>query len=182
MSEEHQQPDEERRDFLLLATGATAVVGAAGLAWPFISSMAPNAKVRAAGAPVEVNVGAIEPGQAVTVIWRGAPFFVRRLTQDEISAASALTAGDMKAFEAVDQRLGGPGDATEWTIVSASCTHLGCIPSQVEGDAKGWNCPCHGSLFDVAGRIISGPAATNLPLPPYVFKDEQTLIIGSEEV
>jgi len=180
MSDE-KTPDQDRRDFLMLATGATAAVGAAGLAWPFISSMAPNAAVRAAGAPVEINIGAVEPGQAITVTWRGSPFFVRRLTSEEREAASALGEGDMKAYEPVDARLGGAGDITEWTIVSASCTHLGCIPKQLDGGAEGWNCPCHGSVFDVAGRILRGPAATNLPLPPYVFKDENTLIIGTEE-
>jgi ubiquinol-cytochrome c reductase iron-sulfur subunit len=170
-----------RRDFLYLATGAAGVVGAAGLAWPFVSSMAPNAAVRAAGAPVDVNVAAIEPGQSITVIWRGAPYFVRRLTEEERVAAADLGAGDMKAYEPVEDRLGGPEEASEWTVVSASCTHLGCIPSQVENGAEGWSCPCHGSVFDVAGRILRGPAATNLPLPPYVFASAENLIIGTED-
>lgn len=173
--------NEGRRDFLMIATGAAGAVALGGLAWPFVASMAPNAKVRAAGQPVTIDVSAVEPGQAITVNWRSAPFFVRRLTEEEQSAAAALTADDMKAYEPVDTRLGGADGAAEWTVVSASCTHLGCIPSQVEGDGEGWNCPCHGSVFDVSGRILRGPAATNLPLPPYVFASESSLIIGTEE-
>ena len=177
---EDKTEEPNRRDFLTLATGATAAVGAVGLAWPFVASMAPDAQVRAAGAPVEIGVGSIEPGQAITVNWRGQPFFVRRLTEDEVAGVDALGEGDMKQFVPVSERLGGAEGASEWTVVSASCTHLGCIPAQVENGAEGWFCPCHGSVFDMAGRILRGPAATNLPLPPYVFADEETLIIGTE--
>ena len=187
----HETDDEPtRRDFLMLATGAAGAVAAVGLAWPFVSSMAPNAAVRAAGQPVQIDVSSVEPGQAITVTWRGQPFFVRRLTAEEKEAAAALKAGDMKAYEGLEARLGGAapeGDAAneaaigDWTVVSASCTHLGCIPTQVESGAEGWSCSCHGAIFDVAGRILRGPAATNLPLPPYVFASDTSLIIGTEE-
>lgn len=181
-----------RRDFIYVATGMMGAVGAASVAWPFIDQMQPDAAVLAAGQPIDVNLEAVEPGQVLTVTWRGKPYFVRRLTEAEIAAASALGEGDMKDFAPMDTRLGGagpdgapaagPGEAgAEWTIVSANCTHLGCVPKVVDSQPDGWFCPCHGSVFDMAGRILRGPAAENLPLPPYIFTSATNLVIGTDQ-
>jgi ubiquinol-cytochrome c reductase iron-sulfur subunit len=171
-----------RRDFIYIASSMLGVVGVAGLAWPFIDQMQPDAAVRAAGEPVEIDISSIEPGGVVIVTWRGKPYFVRRLTEEEISAADNLTEGDMKdwqpAVERIDEVEG--GDAAGWIVVSANCTHLGCIPKTVENAPEGWACPCHGSVFDMTGRILRGPAAINLPRPPHAFADASTLIIGTD--
>ncbi|MFZ2102615.1 MAG: ubiquinol-cytochrome c reductase iron-sulfur subunit [Oricola sp.] len=170
-----------RRDFIFVATGMLGVVGAASLAWPFIDQMRPDAAVRAAGQPVDIDVSAIEPGQAIIVTWRGKPYFVRRLTEEEVTASSALTAEDMKDWQVASERIDAvDGGTPEWVVVAANCTHLGCIPKVVETGAEGWHCPCHGSVFDMTGRILRGPAAINLPLPPHVFASETTLVIGTD--
>jgi ubiquinol-cytochrome c reductase iron-sulfur subunit len=171
-----------RRDFIQVATGMLGVVGVAGLAWPFIDQMRPDAAVLAAGQPVDIDITSIEPGQQITVTWRGKPYFVRRLTENEVTASAELTQADMKDFAPIDTRVGGPGEETlkEWVVVSANCTHLGCIPKIVEDAPEGWACPCHGSVFDMTGRILRGPAALNLPLPPYVFASETRLVIGTD--
>ena len=183
-----------RRDFIYVATGMMGVVGVAAVAWPFIDQMQPDAAVRAAGQPIDVNVEAVEPGQVITVTWRGKPYFVRRLTETEIDAAAALGEGDMKDFAPVETRTGGMAegatsggqgavgdDMQEWVIVGANCTHLGCIPTVVDTEPEGWFCPCHGSVFDTAGRILRGPAAENLPIPPYVFTSATNLVIGTDQ-
>lgn len=171
-----------RRDFIYVATGMLGVVGVGGAIWPFIDQMRPDAAVLAAGEPIDVDTSSIVEGQAIVVTWRGKPYFVRKLTPAEIEAASSLAEGDMKDFAPVDGRLGGASDAPkDWVIVSANCTHLGCIPKVIENGAEGWNCPCHGSVFDMTGRIIRGPAATNLPLPPYVFASDTSLLIGTDQ-
>jgi ubiquinol-cytochrome c reductase iron-sulfur subunit len=171
-----------RRDFMYVATGMLGVVGVAAFAWPFIDQMRPDAAVRAAGQPVDIDVSSIEAGQAIIVTWRGKPYFVRKLTEEEIAASSGLGESDMKDFQPADQRISGPADEAtkDWVVVSANCTHLGCIPKVVESGAEGWACPCHGSVFDMTGRILRGPAAINLPLPPYVFASDTKLIIGTD--
>lgn len=174
-----------RRDFIHVATGMLGVVGAAGVAWPFIDSMQPDAAVLAAGLPVEIDISPIEDGQVITVNWRGKPYFVRKLTDAELSAAGELGEGDMKDWATVDTRVAGDrasAPAPGWVIVAANCTHLGCVPNIVDNAPEGWFCPCHGSVFDMTGRILRGPAATNLPLPPYVFAGETTLVIGTDQV
>ncbi|MEO1748601.1 MAG: ubiquinol-cytochrome c reductase iron-sulfur subunit, partial [Pseudomonadota bacterium] len=158
-----------RRDFIYVATGMMGAVGAVGIAWPFVASMAPDADVLAAGQPVELDISSVEPGGTITVNWRGLPYFVRHLTEDELTAAEGLGEGDMKDFTPVPDRIGGPDGNTTWAIVAANCTHLGCVPNIVDSAPEGWFCPCHGSVFDMTGRILRGPAASNLPLPPYVF-------------
>lgn len=186
-SEAGHEPDGDmptRRDFIYVATGMMGVVGAGAVAWPFIDQMRPDGAVRAAGLPIEVDLSAIEPGGTIVVTWRSRPYFIRQLTDDEIAAADTLGAGDMKDYVPAEERIAGPdGAATNnWVIVSATCTHLGCVPNTVDNAPEGWFCPCHGSVFDNVGRILRGPAAANLPLPPYVFADETTLIVGSDTV
>lgn len=184
MSDTTHEPEGDmptRRDFIYVATGMMAAVGAVGVAWPFVASMAPDADVLAAGQPVSLDVSTVEPGATITVTWRGKPYFVRHLTETEVAAAGTLGEGDMKDFAPVPERIGGPDGAATWAIVGANCTHLGCVPNIVDAEPEGWFCPCHGSVFDMTGRILRGPAATNLPLPPYVFADESTLIIGTDQ-
>lgn len=172
-----------RRDFLYIATGATGAAVAAGAVWPLVSQMAPNARERAAGAPVEIDVSAIEPGSLIQVNWRGAPYFIRRLTEAEISEAQNVSESGYREYVPADQRLAGAeGQKAEFSIYSSNCTHLGCIPKEVSAGLNQWFCPCHGSKFDALGRVTKGPAPTNLPQPPYVFASESQLIIGTDKV
>ncbi|MDD9910240.1 MAG: ubiquinol-cytochrome c reductase iron-sulfur subunit [Ahrensia sp.] len=178
-----------RRDFLYLATGAAGVVAVGGIAWPLLEQLAPNAREVAAGAPVEVDVSAVEPGMQITVLWRSKPYFVRRLTSEELEAIEGAEQGAFRDYVSAETRLAVPGSEgddsaeaapAEWTIVAANCTHLGCVPTKVETGLEGWVCPCHGSIFDAVGRVMKGPAPTNLPLPPYNFASVNRLVIGEE--
>ncbi len=167
-----------RRDFLYLAT----LAGGAGLGlafvWPLIDSMNPAADVLALST-VEVDLGPIEVGQAITVKWRGKPVFIRRRTAEEIAQARADDGAELPDPQSDAQRVKRP----EWLIMVGVCTHLGCIPlGQKTGDPKGefggWFCPCHGSHYDTSGRIRKGPAPENLPVPNYTFLDDNLVRIG----
>ncbi len=174
------EPDEgeTRRDFLLLATGAVGAVGTALAAWPFIDSMNPAADVLAVSV-TEVDLAPIEVGQSITVVWRGRPVFVRRRTAAEIEQARAVPMGDL-----IDpQRDEDSVQKAEWLILVGICTHLGCIPlgqrrGEPRGEFGGWFCPCHGSHYDISGRIRKGPAPENLWLPKYAFLDDNIVKIG----
>lgn len=180
MSEAH-AGDVTRRDFLYIATGAATTVAVVGTVWPLVAQMAPNEREKAAGAPVEIDVSAIEPGMLITVTWRGKPYFIRHLTEEEVASAKQAPQSDFRDFQAADARIAAAeGADPRWAIIAASCTHLGCIPTKVDTGLEGWLCPCHGSKFDVTGRVMKGPAPTNLPLPPFVFASEEKLIIGQE--
>lgn len=165
-----------RRDFLYIATGAAGAVGLALAAWPFVSSMGPDAETIAAGAPVELELAPIAEGQIVKVFWRGRLIFVRHLTPDEIKAAENVDLSTLRDPQPFAARVkeGKPG----WLIVYGNCTHLGCVPLGQQGEYKGWFCPCHGSVFDTAGRIRQGPAPINLPIPPYTFVSDTKIRIG----
>ncbi|MGB1117179.1 MAG: ubiquinol-cytochrome c reductase iron-sulfur subunit [Parvibaculales bacterium] len=175
MTDEQQPVSEEptRRDFLFLATGAFAAVGAANVVWPLIDQMNPDASVKAL-ASIEVDLGAIETGQSVTVTWRGKPVFIRRRTQGEIAEARDV------AFDALPDPQGDEARVTkdEWLIMVGICTHLGCVPLGQAGDFNGWFCPCHGSHYDTSGRIRKGPAPKNLEIPPYEFVGDTRIKIG----
>ena len=169
---------EGRRDFLLIATSTVGAVGTALAAWPFIDFMNPSADVLALSS-TEVDLSPIEMGQAITVVWQGKPVFVRRRTAEEIKSASAVPMGDLIEPEADTARV----QKAEWLIMIGVCTHLGCIPlgqrsGEPKGDFGGWFCPCHGSHYDTSGRIRKGPAPKNLPIPPYKFVDDTTILIG----
>ncbi|MGF1624390.1 MAG: ubiquinol-cytochrome c reductase iron-sulfur subunit [Alphaproteobacteria bacterium] len=175
--------DATRRDFLYLTVGAFSVVGGAVAIWPFINSMNPAADVLAAGAPVDVDLAPLEEGQAITVVWRGEPMFVRYRTAAEIEAAREVPMDDLIDPETDAARVKDGHD--QYLVVKGVCTHLGCVPlgqksGDERGDFGGWYCPCHGSHYDTSGRIRKGPAPTNLPVPPYMFADEQTVVIGEE--
>lgn len=167
-----------RRDFLLVATGTVAAVGAALAAWPFIHSMNP-AQDTLALASTGVDLGPIEEGQRITVVWRGKPVFIDHRTQQDIEAAEAVPLDQLVDPQPDNARVQKP----EWLVVVGVCTHLGCIPlgqksSDPRGDFGGWFCPCHGSHYDTSGRIRRGPAPSNLLVPPYQFVDDQTIRIG----
>ena len=167
-----------RRDFLLIATGAAGAVGAAGLAIPFVASLAPDAQVIAAGAPVDVDLGPIAAGQIVKVFWRGKLIFVRHRTEAEVKAAQDVDVASLRDPQPDAARV--KAGHAPFLIVYGNCTHLGCVPLGNEGPYKGWFCPCHGSIFDTSGRVRGGPAPINLPVPPYTFVSDTKIRIGEE--
>lgn len=174
------KPQQSKRDFLYLTTAATAAVGAASVGWAFIDSMNPAADTLAL-ASTEVNIAPIEVGQAITVMWRGKPVFVRRRTAEEIEKAKAVDVSSLRDPQDDNARIvdGKP----EWLVVVGICTHLGCVPlgqkpSEVKGEYEGWFCPCHGSHYDTSGRIRKGPAPKNLAVPEYTFINDTTIKIG----
>lgn len=176
-----------RRDFLYIATGAFAAVGAAAMVWPFIDQMNPDASVLAL-ASIDVDLAPLEPGQSITVSWRGSPVFVRYRTEAEIEEARAVSVDDLPDRRARNANLADDASATdenrvvdgreEYLIQIGVCTHLGCVPLGEAGDFDGWFCPCHGSHYDTAGRIRRGPAPENLHIPPYVYTTETSVTIG----
>lgn len=164
-----------RRDFIFVATGAVAAVGAAATVWPLVNQMNPDASTLAL-ASIEFDVGAIEEGQSVTILWRGLPVFVRHRTPAEIEEARAVPLSDLKDPATDESRV--KEGHEQWLIMLANCTHLGCIPIGEAGEFDGWACPCHGSQFDTAGRIRKGPAPINLVIPPYEFVSDTLIQIG----
>lgn len=170
--------DPNRRDFLYVAAGGMGAVGVGAMVWPFISQMNPSKDVLALSS-IEVDVSAIEVGQAIKVSWRGKPVFIRHRTEKEIEEARSVALADLPDPQTDDSRVEKP----EWLILVGVCTHLGCIPlgtaaTDTKGDYDGWFCPCHGSHYDSSGRIRRGPAPANLPVPEYVFLDDNTVKIG----
>jgi ubiquinol-cytochrome c reductase iron-sulfur subunit len=165
--------DPARRDFLFLATGALAAVGAASVAWPLIDQMNPDAST-AAGASIEVDLSPIAVGQIVIVNYRGGPLFIRRRTAKEIASVADTHLAELRDPQTDAQRVQRP----EWLIVSGICTHLGCVPTGHEGPYAGWFCHCHGSIYDVSGRVRGGPAPLNLPVFAYTFLSDTKVKIG----
>jgi ubiquinol-cytochrome c reductase iron-sulfur subunit len=185
---------ETRRRFLTAATSVVGVGGVAGVAVPFLVSWNPSEKAKAAGAPVRADIGGIEPGQMVVIEWRGKPVYVLRRTAEQVSDLATLN-GDLKdpLSEASAQPAYISGEARalneELLVIVGLCTHLGCAPkfrpevgaADMGGDEwlGGFFCPCHGSKFDLAGRVYKGvPASANLEVPPYSFEGENVLVIG----
>lgn len=170
-------PQATRRDFLYLTAGAMGAVGTAGVLVPFIDSMNPAADVRAL-ASVDVDISQIQPGEGTTTMWRGKPVFIRRRTEAEIQDVRHISLKSLKDPETDEARTQNP----EWLVVIGICTHLGCIPTQrksVKTQEDGWLCACHGSAYDVSGRVLSGPAPRNLEVPVYTFlNDAKTIRIG----
>ncbi len=184
-----------RRDFLKLVTGAGAAIGTAAIAWTLIDSMEPAKDVIAAGAPIDLDITSIQPGQQVIIRWRGKPILVVNRTPEAMktlqkpSLVNILSDPDSSVHQQ-------PPYAQNWhrsvrpdlLVLVGICTHLGCLPSYMpKPDATtpapnwpgGYFCPCHGSKYDLAGRVYSGvPAPYNLPVPPYHFPTEKTVRIG----
>jgi ubiquinol-cytochrome c reductase iron-sulfur subunit len=165
--------DPSRRDFLFLTTGVVAAVGAAGVAWPLIDQMNPDASTLALSS-IEVDLAPIAVGQILTVKWRGGPVFLRHRTKNEIDEAESTPLSDLKDPQTDEARVQKP----EWLIVIGVCTHLGCVPLGHEGQYDGWKCPCHGSVYDTSGRIRQGPAPLNLVVPEYAFLTPTRVKIG----
>jgi len=185
-----------RRDFIHIFGAATAAAGAGAVLWPLVSQMNPDASVLALSTK-DVDLSGVPVGQAIKVMWQGKPVFIRHRTEEEISEAEATPLSALKDPEARNDNLNGDIQASddarvtasdgvarpEWLILVGVCTHLGCIPlgtsaGEIRGDYKGWFCPCHGSHYDLAGRIRKGPAPENLEVPPYQFVSDTVVKIG----
>lgn len=175
MSENSKKTGETRRDFIVLSASAIAGVGAASFVWPLVDSLNPSADVLAL-ASTEVDISKVEKGQAIRVMWRGKPVFIRRRTEKEIADAKAVKLDELRDPEEDGARV--KKDHEEWLILVGVCTHLGCVPLGYQGDFGGWFCPCHGSHYDTSGRIRKGPAPKNLAVPPYEFVNSNVIKIG----
>lgn len=175
--------DGNRRDFIVLAGSTFAALGGAAVLWPFVHQMNPDAGALAL-ASIEVDLTPVKPGQAITVMWRGKPVFIRNRTPEEIAEAQkvALTALPDRKGAALDADRVKKGQEN-WLVLVGVCTHLGCIPKgQALGDSKGeyngWFCPCHGSHYDTSGRIRKGPAPRNMDVPEFAFLTDTKIKIG----
>lgn len=169
-----------RRDFINIAAISAAGVGGLVTLIPLISQMAPSADVLAESS-TEMDISAIQPGQAVKGVFRKQPVFIRNLTPAEIDAASKVDVGSLRDPQSLAERTK-PGKEN-WLITMGVCTHLGCVPlgaaeGENKGDFGGYFCPCHGSHYDTAARIRKGPAPTNLVVPPYEFNSDTVVTIG----
>ena len=187
--------DNEKRRFLTQAAGAVGAVGAGFLAVPFVGSMKPSAKAEALGAPVEVDIALLEPGQRIVVLWRGKPVWILRRTPDALKTITEL---DSVVLDPRSDSSEQPDSSKnevrsirpEIFVAVGVCTHLGCspvfrpeaAPADLGPDWKGgFFCPCHGSKFDLAGRVYKGvPAPVNLEIPPHYFASENRIVIGLE--
>lgn len=191
MNDDDHNVDKKRRKFLLRATTALSVVGAAMAAVPFVSSLMPTAKAKAKGGPVRVKIGQMKPGDQLTVVWRGRPVWIVRRTEAEL-----------KALPSLDSRLRDPHSTVpqqpiyaknvfrsrkpEFLVLVGVCTHLGCTPTYRPVPKSidpawpgGFFCSCHGSKFDLSGRVYKGvPAPINMEVPPYVYLSEEEILIG----
>lgn len=189
--------NESRRKFLL---GATSVVGGAGVvgaAVPFVASWQPSAKAKAAGAPVKVNISKLEPGARMVVEWRGKPVYIVRRTEESLAAINAFDTDILRDADSVEAKQPAYVDGSartlsgkeEYLILVGLCTHLGCAPlyrpdvgaADLGGDAwlGGFFCPCHGSKFDLSGRVFAGvPAPKNLEIPPHSYESDSVVVIG----
>jgi ubiquinol-cytochrome c reductase iron-sulfur subunit len=185
--------DQEKRNFLITATACTGAIGAAAMAVPFVGSMLPSERAKAAGAPVEVDISKIEPGTFFTAEWRGKPVWIINRTPEqtaELSKHNDQLSDPM--CEVVSQqptycKNSHRSIKENISVVVGICTHLGCSPSAkmaAGGDmGDGWTggffCPCHGSKFDLAGRVFKGsPAPINLVIPPHKYLADNTILIG----
>lgn len=169
-----------RRDFIYIATGAVAGVGAIATAWPFISQMLPASDTLAL-ASSEYDLSQVPEGQQVVIFWRKKPVFIRHRTPAEIAAAKKDDGAPMRDPQTDAQRVlqsNGQAGKEQFLIVEASCTHFGCVPTFGGGSYGGWLCACHGSVYDTAARIRSGPAPLNLVAPPYVYSTDTVVKIG----
>ncbi|KIC45370.1 ubiquinol-cytochrome C reductase [Ruegeria sp. ANG-S4] len=184
-----------RRDFLYYVAGGAGVVATGAAVWPLVNQMNPSADVQALSS-IRVDVSGVEPGTQLTVKWLGKPVFIRHRTGAEIAEAQEQDAEGVGALPdplARNFNLNADAPATDanrvmpspegeapgaWIVQMGVCTHLGCVPLGDAGDFGGWFCPCHGSHYDLAGRIRKGPAPENLPVPPAEWVDNSTIRLG----
>jgi ubiquinol-cytochrome c reductase iron-sulfur subunit len=188
-----QPADASRRDFIHILAIAAAAGGVAAVAWPLIDELNPSGDVLAQGSPITVDISKIEPGQQIVVLWRKNPMFVVHRTPAILAELQKPSTRDMLRDPDSDHRQQ-PAYAKNWSrsikpeylVLVGVCTHLGCIPgfSPAPGSVNatwpgGWLCPCHGSKYDLAGRVFkSVPAPLNLPVPPYTFASATSIVIG----
>jgi ubiquinol-cytochrome c reductase iron-sulfur subunit len=185
--------DRNRRHFLTVATVVTGAVGVGFASIPFLLSLKPSARAQALGAPVEVPLGSLQPGEMVRVLWRGRLVFVLRRTEEMLARLPDNTGNlkDPNSEDADQQPIYAANDhrsvRPEFLVVEGSCTHLGCAPLEdfdvrpTEDWNGGFFCPCHGSKFDLAGRVYNGvPAPTNLRIPPHRFVRDDLILIGQD--
>ena len=169
-----------RRDFINIAAVSFAGVGGAALLYPLVNQMNPSADVLAL-AQIDVDISAIEQGQAIKQIWRKQPIFIRNLTPAEIQAANAVDLGALRDPQTLAERT--KEGHRNWLITLGVCTHLGCVPlgaseGENRGEYGGYFCPCHGSHYDTAARVRKGPAPLNLEVPEYEFLSDTAVRIG----
>ena len=169
-----------RRDFLNVAAVSFAGVSVVAVAFPLVKQMNPPADVLAL-ASTEVDISKIATGQAIKTVWRKQPVFIRNLTAAEIKAANAVPKSELRDPQSLAERT--KPVKQNWLITLGVCTHLGCVPlgtgeGENRGPYGGYFCPCHGSAYDTAARIRSGPAPTNLVVPDYEFVSDTTVRIG----
>ena len=169
-----------RRDFINIAAVSVAGVGAATVLLPLINQMNPSADVLAL-ASIEIDLAAIQPGQAIKTSWRKQPVFIRNLTPVEIAEANKVPVSELRDPQTLAERT--KEGKANWLITLGVCTHLGCVPlgageGEAKGDFGGYFCPCHGSHYDTAARIRKGPAPLNLHVPDYAFKSDTVVQIG----
>lgn len=190
--------DKSRRRFLIAATSVVGAAGTAAIATPFLASWSPSARALAAGAPVEVTVDKVEPGQLLRVIWRGKPVWIVNRTKEMLDTLPSLD-GQLKdpnsdnlkqQPEYAKNEFRTREGKEQYLVLVGICTHLGCSPTYRPELAPadlgpewkgGWYCPCHGSRFDLAGRVFKNvPAGANLEVPPYYYKADTTILIGED--
>jgi len=169
-----------RRDFLNIAAVSVAGMGGVALLYPLVNQMNPSADVLAL-AQIDVDISAIEAGQAIKTIWRKQPIFIRNLTPQEIQAANAVDVSSLRDPQTLAERT--KEGHRNWLITLGVCTHLGCVPlgaaqGEPRGQFGGYFCPCHGSHYDTAARIRKGPAPRNLEVPEYEFMSDTAVRIG----
>ncbi len=188
--------NERRRRVLTTMTSVVGAAGAVGVAVPFVGSWNPSAKAKAAGAPVEVNVGKIEPGARITVEWRGKPVFIVRRTEDAVNNLNEISdlLEDPDSKSSVQPEYANNfyrSIKKEFAVLLGVCTHLGCAPEYrpnmgtTGGEGAlpgGFLCNCHGSMFDLAGRVKKkSPAPSNLEVPPYKYLSDSVILIGEDQ-
>lgn len=179
-----------RRDFLYYATAGAGVVATGAAVWPLVNQMNPSADVKAL-ASIEVDIADVAEGTQLTVKWRGKPVFIRHRNAEEISAARDVVIADLGLIDPLAQNANLPAEADasdanrsldaegKWLVMIGVCTHLGCVPlGDGAGGFGGWFCPCHGSAYDISGRMRKGPAPRNLDVPVAVFLNETTIKLG----
>ncbi len=189
----HAEVDKDRRGFLTFATTATGVLGAAFATVPFIASWNPSERARAAGAPVEVDLSKIELGQMLTVVYRKKAMYIVHRTPEMVASLAGHDGALKDAASKASEQPAYAKNATravreDFLVVEGTCTHLGCLPKprfekalpELGADwPGGFQCPCHGSRFDLAGRVFNGsPASVNLRIPVYSYPNDKTLVIG----
>ncbi len=170
-----QENKKNRRDFLFTASYTLGAVGLGATIWPLIDQMNPDESVKAL-ATTEVDISQVDPGKSITVLWRGKPIFIKRRTPEEIQEAKSVVLRDLPDPQKDEERV--KEGKNEWLVMVGVCTHLGCVPLKDKGDFNGWFCPCHGSHYDISGRVRKGPAPKNMEIPKYEFIDNNTIKIG----